>query len=59
MLAQILEQKLGQKESLCTVVLGTCRIQYTRALINEIQESTRPQPWDEEGERKTDTKIPD
>jgi hypothetical protein len=50
--------KLAQKESFCRVVLGTCRIEYTRALINEIQES-RSKPWDKEGERRTDTEIPD
>jgi hypothetical protein len=55
MLAQILGQKLISLQ----IVLGTCRIEYTRALINEIQESSRSMPWDEEGERKTDTKIPD
>jgi hypothetical protein len=42
-----------------SVVLGTYRIEYARALINEIQERSRSEPWDEEGERKTDTQIQD
>jgi hypothetical protein len=42
MRTQILEQKLQRREkkreAFCGVELGTCRIEYTHALINELKE---------------------